>query len=69
MTHPNCVNPNIITENDLQRCTACGAFQRFNPESGNLTWVRAGRVIAAADDLQAAKQRHDERYGTDHASS
>jgi hypothetical protein len=68
--HP-CTGPTpaLVADSDLLRCTSCGAFQRLNPESGNVTWIRSGRVISAPEDMITAKRRHDERYGTDYAGS
>lgn len=61
--------PQLIPEGDLLRCGSCGATQFLNPDSDNIVWMRAGRVISAPIDLENAKKRHDERYGTNHASS
>jgi len=63
--HP-CTGPPSLPQQSgdgLLSCVTCGAYQRRNPETGNLTWIRNGRVIAAAEDLAEAKRRHDERYG------
>lgn len=37
----------------------------MNPETGNITWIRNGRVIAAEQDLADAKARHDATWGPD----
>lgn len=63
-------DPSLVLDEDeeLMKCLSCGAFQYLNPDSGNITWIRSGRVISAPQDLLEAKERHDSRYGTDHAS-
>lgn len=61
--HPCYGDPSFVQEGGLLRCGTCGAFQRLNPESGNLTWIRSGRVISAPLDMLEASQRHEENYG------
>ena len=68
--HPCYGDPNLVDDDRQGRiCLTCGAYQSLNPESGNVVWMRAGRVISAPVDMLQAKQRHDERYGTNHAGS
>lgn len=62
--HPcNIDTPTLIPDGPLLRCGSCGAFQRLNPETGNLTWIRGGRVISAPQDMLEASERHENSYG------
>jgi hypothetical protein len=36
--------------NDEGMCRACGAARQINQISGNIIWVRNGRVVAAFQD-------------------
>ena len=47
----------------LPKCTACGAEQRVNPASGNIMWLRRGRVLAAFEDEKAQWEAMAARYG------
>jgi len=61
-THPCTTVENTEIQNGLLTCLSCGAYQRLNPETGNITWIRSGRVISAPQDMLEAQQRHDERW-------
>ena len=42
------------TEGVDYRCVNCGATRHINSVSGNLTWMRNGRIAAAFHDERAA---------------
>ena len=62
MTHPCTSTENTELQDGLLICVACGAYQRINPETGNITWIRAGRVISAPQDMIEAQARHNLNY-------
>lgn len=45
------------------RCRLCGATRSTNAVSGNVIWMRNGRVLAAFRDAAHAWVRMAERYG------
>lgn len=45
------------------RCRLCGATKTVNQVSGNIMWMRNGRLIAAFHDEKAAWVKMAEKHG------
>jgi len=62
---PLCQNETIIKLIDGEKttqCPACGAFKDVNPNSGNVIWIKSGRVVLAEEDVKEQKRKAAKRY-------
>jgi len=53
----------IVDGEKLVHCPACGAVKDINPNSGNVIWMKNGRVTLAEEDVKQQQQKHLKRYG------
>ena len=47
----------IIDDEKTIKCPACGAILGTNPISGNIIWLKNGRVVMAEDDIKELKNK------------
>lgn len=63
---PLCHHPTVIKliENEkVVVCPSCGAHKDINRDSGNIIWIRNGRILLAKEDVALQRKKHKERYG------
>lgn len=54
----------VLMDNEKTvQCPDCGAFQDLNPNSGNVVWMKNGRVVLAEEDVKEQRKKHFKRYG------
>ncbi|OGE32373.1 hypothetical protein A3C59_05255 [Candidatus Daviesbacteria bacterium RIFCSPHIGHO2_02_FULL_36_13] len=54
----------VIMEGEkVVQCHSCGAFKDINPNSGNIVWMKNGRVVLAEEDVKEQRKKHFKRYG------
>lgn len=54
---PGCDNGELYLSQGYLTCRQCGAIQKQNQTTGNILWMRNGRVVWAEDDVQGAVGR------------
>jgi hypothetical protein len=62
---PLCKNETIIKLIEGEKttqCPACGAYKDLNPNSGNVVWIKNGRVVLAEEDVKEQVKKHNQRY-------
>lgn len=42
--------PDELRDDNTATCRLCGAVRQINQSTGNIIWVRQGRLVAAFDD-------------------
>ena len=57
------VCPGCGKEVETHKCRFCGATKSINQVSGNVIWMRSGRVISAFKDERDAFIQMARRYG------
>lgn len=64
---PLCNHETVIKKIDdekVTQCPSCGAFKDVNPNSGNVVWMKNGRVVMATEDIKN-QQKDAESRGFD----
>lgn len=53
----------VVEEEKFVHCPTCGAVKDVNPNSGNVVWMKNGRVALAEEDVKQQQLKHLKRYG------
>ena len=48
---------------DPPKCRSCGAEQKLDESTGNVIWMRRGRLLAAPADEKAHWEQHADKHG------
>ncbi|MFC1627274.1 hypothetical protein ACFL18_01805 [Patescibacteria group bacterium] len=65
MKCPLCQHQTRITMMDDEKtvqCPSCGAHKDLSQVSGNVIWMRNGRVVLAEEDVKEQIKKHNLRY-------
>lgn len=63
---PLCQHQTIIKLMDGEKvvlCPSCGAHKDINQATGNIIWMKNGRVVLAEEDVSEQRKKHKKRYG------
>jgi hypothetical protein len=60
---PEFICPSCGKPVETHKCRLCGATRTVSQVSGNIIWMKNGRVVAAFDDEKQAYMRMAKQYG------